>query len=89
MQPVGPPADGFLTYRTTFVPPDSGRYAVTVRATPYHPELIHPYEIGLIRWLGVDSDAVSASGKRLGRPMAAAASGGRGGKEAGGGSPAA
>jgi len=63
MQPVGPPADGFLTYRTTFVPPDSGRYAVTVRATPYHPELIHPYEIGLIRWLGVDSDAVSAMGR--------------------------
>jgi len=89
MQPVGPPADGYLTYRATFVPPDSGRYAVTVRATPYHPELIHPYEIGLIRWLGIDSDAASASGKRLGRPMATAGVGDKAGKEAGGGSPGA
>jgi starch phosphorylase len=79
MQPVGPPADGYLTYRSTFVPPDSGRYSVTIRATPYHPELIHPYEIGLIRWLGIDSDAVAASGKRLGRPMAATAGRGTGG----------
>jgi glycogen phosphorylase len=82
LQPAGDAVDGYVPYRSTFVPPDSGRYTVTVRATPYHPELIHPYEIGLIRWLGVDSKAVQESGQRLGRVTAAASAAVPAGKEA-------
>ncbi|MDH4229701.1 MAG: alpha-glucan family phosphorylase [Nitrospirota bacterium] len=50
LQPGEQNADGIL-FSGTFVPPDSGRYTITVRATPYHPELIHPRETGLVTWL--------------------------------------
>ncbi len=43
--------DGWISYKGTFMPPDSGCYSLTVRATPHHPEMIHPHELGLICWL--------------------------------------
>ena len=47
----GKGGDGSYCFSGTFLPPDSGTYTITVRATPYHPEMIHPHELGLIRWL--------------------------------------
>lgn len=44
-------ADGDVRFTGEFTPPDSGRYTVTVRATPQHTHLVHPHELGLICWL--------------------------------------
>ncbi len=45
---------GWVSYKGVFMPPDTGRYTLTARATPYHPEMIHPHEMGLICWLSDD-----------------------------------
>lgn len=77
LKPAGEGADGYLDYQGTFVPPDSGRFDVTVRVIPHHPELVHPHELGLIHWLGSDAEEAGAE-----RPPetegAAATAGGRG-----------
>jgi starch phosphorylase len=56
LKPTGGGDGGFLEYQGTFVPPDSGRFTVTVRVTPHHPEFIQPHELGLICWLGSDPE---------------------------------
>ncbi|MBU1615749.1 alpha-glucan family phosphorylase, partial [bacterium] len=38
-------------YQGIFSPPDSGRYLISVRAIPSHPELLHKHETGLCKWL--------------------------------------
>lgn len=38
-------------YQGIFSPADSGRYTVSVRAVPYHPELLHKHGTGLCKWL--------------------------------------
>jgi hypothetical protein len=48
-------ADGWTPYRGTFLPPDTGRFTLTIRATPHHPEMIHMHELGLITWLSHDN----------------------------------
>lgn len=44
-------AEGKYLYQGIFSPPDSGRYMISVRAIPYHPELLHKHETGLCKWL--------------------------------------
>lgn len=44
-------AKGKYLYQGIFSPPDSGRYMISVRAIPYHPELLHKHETGLCKWL--------------------------------------
>ncbi|MFH1861075.1 MAG: alpha-glucan family phosphorylase [bacterium] len=38
-------------YQSNFHPNDSGRYTLSVRIIPYHPELLHKHEMGLCKWL--------------------------------------
>jgi len=45
------PSEGGVRYQGTFVPPDSGKFTVTVRAVPCHVDLVHPYDMGLVSWL--------------------------------------
>jgi len=62
LQPVGTVGDdGWVAYAGTFLPPDTGRYTLTVRASPYRPEMVHPQELGLMRWL---SDAGQEAAQR-------------------------
>lgn len=46
-----PAEDGEYHYQAKFHPNDSGRYAISVRIIPYHPELLHKHEMGLCKWL--------------------------------------
>lgn len=43
--------EGEYLYQCKFHPSDSGRYTISVRIIPYHPELLHKHEIGLCKWL--------------------------------------
>ncbi|MDI6791862.1 MAG: alpha-glucan family phosphorylase [bacterium] len=43
--------EGGHLYQGIFSPPDSGRYMISVRAIPSHPELLHKHETGLCKWL--------------------------------------
>ena len=43
--------DGATLYSIAFVPPWSGQLLARVRAVPSHPDLSHPYEMGLMTWL--------------------------------------
>ncbi len=43
--------DGWHTYRGELVPQEAGRYGFTIRLLPYHPLLIDPRSLGLIRWV--------------------------------------
>jgi starch phosphorylase len=38
-------------YRLQLQPPWAGAMSYTIRAVPYHRELTHPYEAGLMKWL--------------------------------------
>ena len=38
-------------YRLQLDPPWVGAMSYTIRAVPYHSELSHPYEVGLMKWL--------------------------------------
>ncbi len=38
-------------YHSKFRSNDSGRYTISVRIIPYHPELLHKHEMGLCKWL--------------------------------------
>lgn len=51
MQEVGRQGDGGIDYQATLSPAESGRVAVGVRVRPQHPAMIHPYELGLVRWV--------------------------------------
>ncbi|PIY20371.1 alpha-glucan phosphorylase [Candidatus Desantisbacteria bacterium CG_4_10_14_3_um_filter_40_18] len=44
-------ATGEYCYQAKFHPHDSGRYAISIRIIPYHPELLHKHEMGLCKWL--------------------------------------
>jgi starch phosphorylase len=58
--------DGWVNYAGSFMPPDAGRYTLTIRATPYQPELVHRHELGLICWLSESGHSASthAAGER-------------------------
>ncbi len=43
--------DGSQEYRLELVPPDNGRYRMRIRACPDHSLLLHPFEVGCMRWL--------------------------------------
>ncbi len=43
--------EGRIKYSTILKPENGGRYEYTIRIVPYHPDLIHPYELGLVSWL--------------------------------------
>lgn len=48
----GPKAGaGTCRYRLELKPPWAGALAYEIRAVPRHPDLAHPYEVGLMRWL--------------------------------------
>ena len=44
-------AEGICRYRLELKPPWAGALTYEIRAVPRHPELAHPYEVGLMRWL--------------------------------------
>jgi len=44
-------AKGVCRYRLELKPPWAGAMAYEIRAVPRHPDLAHPYEVGLMRWL--------------------------------------
>jgi starch phosphorylase len=46
----GKPEDGVYRYEATIHPETSGSLIYGVRATPAHPGLHNPYELGLARW---------------------------------------
>lgn len=50
-EPVGSPAAGLQRYRLAFSPPWCGALHYGIRAVPWHAELSHPYELGLMRWI--------------------------------------
>jgi starch phosphorylase len=51
MQPSSGHGDGSIDYQGTISPQESGRLAVGVRVRPNHAGMIHPYEVGLARWV--------------------------------------
>ena len=44
-------ANGAHLYDIAYMPPWSGQLSARVRAVPAHPDLSHPYELGLMTWL--------------------------------------
>ena len=50
-EPVGKPAAGLQRYRLAFRPPWCGALHYGIRAVPWHVELSHPHELGLMRWI--------------------------------------
>ena len=52
-EPAAAPAGtgDYHRYRLALQSPWAGAMSYTVRAVPYHAELSHPYEMGLMRWL--------------------------------------
>ena len=44
-------ADGAHLFAIECTPPWCGRLGGTVRVVPFHEDLSHPYELGLMRWL--------------------------------------
>jgi starch phosphorylase len=70
LKPAGEGPEGYAEYQGAFVPPDSGRFQVTVRVTPHHPEMVHPQELGLMAWLGAEPRA-AGKGRHGGVPAAA------------------
>ncbi|MDH5526551.1 MAG: alpha-glucan family phosphorylase [Nitrospirota bacterium] len=68
LQPSGLEAeDGWLGFSGAFVPPDSGRYTMTVRVTPVHPELVQARELGLVCWLSDGHGGQGTHSKKSGR----------------------
>ncbi|MCC9078885.1 alpha-glucan family phosphorylase [Litorilinea aerophila] len=51
LEPVGSEGDA-LCFRGRLVPDSSGQFVLGVRARPHHPQLVHPYEMGLNLWAG-------------------------------------
>jgi starch phosphorylase len=49
---VGPGPDGHLRYEGTFTCDRAGRYGITVRVVPSHPDLGSPAELGKVAWAG-------------------------------------
>ena len=50
MEPAGAADDNHLRYRGSFTCDTAGRYGVTVRIVPAHPDLVSPVELGRIAW---------------------------------------
>jgi starch phosphorylase len=50
MTPVGPASGDRLRYEGTFVCDRAGRYGITVRVVPTHPDLTTPAELGKVSW---------------------------------------
>jgi starch phosphorylase len=50
MTPAGPAPDGHVTYAGTFTCEHAGRYGLTVRVVPNHPDLVTPVELGKVAW---------------------------------------
>ncbi len=50
MTPDEKPADGIYTYRCSMPCAHSGRRGFAVRVLPFHPDLVHPFEPGMIVW---------------------------------------
>jgi starch phosphorylase len=48
MRPSGAAEDDHLRYIGHFTCEDAGRYGVTVRIVPAHPDLVNPAELGLV-----------------------------------------
>ena len=49
-EPGHDPQDSSVRFRGIFVPEETGKYSIGVRARPHHPALIHPLELGLSAW---------------------------------------
>ena len=62
-------SDGSVPFTGKFVPPDSGRYEITLRAMPYHPELAQAAELGLVTWLGSQPAHEQGPGMLMDQPV--------------------
>ena len=51
LEPEPAAANGTCRYRLEFRPPWAGRLHYEIRGVPQHPNLLHPYELGLMRKL--------------------------------------
>ncbi|HEY4000209.1 MAG TPA: alpha-glucan family phosphorylase, partial [Candidatus Xenobia bacterium] len=45
--------EGAYLYEGDFVPSIGGSFAFGVRARPHHEHLVHPHEVGLVRWANI------------------------------------
>lgn len=50
MYPVDSSREGWRTYRGAITPAETGRFGLTVRVLPFHPDLIDPRAMGLVHW---------------------------------------
>ena len=50
MTPDEEPSDGIYTYRCAMPCIHSGRRGYAVRVLPFHPDLVHPFEPGMVVW---------------------------------------
>jgi starch phosphorylase len=50
MTPDEKPSDGIYTYRCAMPCIHSGRRGYAVRVLPFHPDLVHPFEPGMVVW---------------------------------------
>ena len=60
------PADGVWEFETTTTCRQSGRFGYSARVLPFHPELVNPFELGLIRW--ADSEQQNQRAEPAKRP---------------------
>ena len=52
MSPDGETEDGWKIFKGELLPQEAGRFGFTIRILPFHPLLIDPRSLGLIRWVG-------------------------------------
>src|SRR5690606_11823869 len=52
MEPAGEANGGPYAYAVRFTCEQAGRYGVTVRVVPRHPDLVTPAELGRVAWAG-------------------------------------
>ncbi len=51
LEPVGQTAEGEHVFRVSVTPESCGRLGLKVRAYPYHRDLAHRFDMGMMRWL--------------------------------------
>jgi starch phosphorylase len=56
MSAVGQPLNGVWEFAATTICRQSGRFGYSARVLPFHPELVTPFEPGLICWANGDHD---------------------------------
>jgi starch phosphorylase len=47
--------EGRYVYAGTVEIPKAGTYSYNIRVRPWHKDLLHPFEMGMIRWMQIVS----------------------------------